>query len=424
MRSMWHENLSIHNEDYDALYRQCTHIIPELADILPKPEASSELVQDAPPQRSPHDCQAPPAPLSPARSPSPPIPEILTSPTDPTASALAAPVDPLPLTLARTLALSTASPSPPQAIGQPKGPRRIATTTSHTPAAPASDHLSLTPPLPLVPPLPPSLTSPSPLPSSSPPSLSPPLQLPPVPTVYDLPLPPPSPPPSLLSPPPVPQHHERTLPPPSSITTALPKPSEATKAQPNNCRMQEQTNISSIRNNDVNPIMKPQVQVPYDNNHNPNNIKGNPTRNNSNSNHSSIRNCNNHPGKPSDFSTSDNCKFMYDLGGSTLHPKDGSTRNVSDSTSSSSSDSAPCTTATDTHHSRNCDHDKTVLMASNINSMAPIDFAQAIPVGDIFSLHLTNNLPTILLCNSTHIDIAQHLPSYQRPAHPLNFDGT
>ena len=244
MRNVQNKNLSIRDKDYDALYRQCTHIIPELADILPKLESSSELVQDAPLQRSPRNCQAPPALSSPARSPSPPVPEILISPTDPAASALAAPVNPSPLTFTCTLALSTASPSSPRAISRPKGPQCIATTTSRMPAAPASDHLSLTPPPPLVPPLPPSLTSPLPLPSSPPPPISPPLQLLPTPTAHELPPPPPlpsspsppspSPSPSPLLPPPTPQVHECMPSPPLSITTTSPKPSEATEAKLNN----------------------------------------------------------------------------------------------------------------------------------------------------------------------------------------------
>jgi len=53
MRNVQNKNLSFHDRAYDTLYRQCTHIIPELADMLPKPEASSKIVQDAPLQRSP-----------------------------------------------------------------------------------------------------------------------------------------------------------------------------------------------------------------------------------------------------------------------------------------------------------------------------------------------------------------------------------
>jgi len=96
MRNVQNENLSIHDEAYSALYRQCIHIIPELAEVLPKPELSHEPVQNAPVQSTSHNCQAPSAPSSPARTPSSPIPELLTSPTDLVTSALDAPVDPSP----------------------------------------------------------------------------------------------------------------------------------------------------------------------------------------------------------------------------------------------------------------------------------------------------------------------------------------
>ena len=136
--------------------------------------------------------------------------------------------------------------------------------------------------------------------------------------------------------------------------------------------MQEQADISRVRHGNATPMTKPeQTQIPSDN-HNPDSIEGKPACDNSDStddtNHSSIRDRDNHPGKPSNFSTSNDCQFVYDPGRSILNSKDGSTRDVGDSTSSSS-DSASCTTATDTLHG--CDRDRSDVMVSNIYSVSP-----------------------------------------------------
>ena len=117
MRNVQNENLSIHNEAYSALYRQCIHIIPELAEVLPKPESSHKPMRNAPVQSTSRNCQAPSAPSSPTHTPLSPIPELLTSPTDLVTSALDAPVDPSPVPPPASdfvdHAPSTTPPSPP-----------------------------------------------------------------------------------------------------------------------------------------------------------------------------------------------------------------------------------------------------------------------------------------------------------------------
>jgi hypothetical protein len=107
---------STHDIAYDTLYRQCIHIILELADIFPKPELVPDPMQVVPLQRTPHSCQAPPTPSPSTCTALPPMSNLV-------ASALTTPIEPPPapalaqnpITCALVLpdiALLTTSPSP------------------------------------------------------------------------------------------------------------------------------------------------------------------------------------------------------------------------------------------------------------------------------------------------------------------------
>jgi len=158
-------------------------------------------------------------------------------------------------------------------------------------------------------------------------------------------------------------------------------------------------------------MTKLQVQVPS-NNHKLNlnsNIEDKSARDNSDdTSNSSYRNNNNHPCEPSDFGINSDCKLVHNPGGNDINTKDGSTHNVGDS--------AFYTTVTDTHHSWDCDRDKTVFTASDVDPVPTPDFAQAIPVPDVTSLCSADNLPPP--------DVVQRLRSLRHLAHPLDFDKT
>ena len=99
--------------------------------------------------------------------------------------------------------------------------------------------------------------------------------------------------------------------------------------------MQEKADISRVRNGDATPITKPeQAQAPHSNHHDPANTKGKIARNDSTGDTDYISSDRSHPREASDFGTNDNGEFMYDPGGHTPNSKDGSTRDVGDSSSS------------------------------------------------------------------------------------------
>jgi len=136
----------------------------------------------------------------------------------------------------------------------------------------------------------------------------------------------PPPPPPL----PTPQVYELTPPPPSSIAAALPKPSEATEAKPNNHAQQEESRSTS--QGDASLTTKPeQAQVLSDHDNPSDDIKGKTIHNSSD--HSSDCNRN--------FGTGDDPKIVYDPGGYTLNPKDDSMRDDGTDTTISS-DNASC----------------------------------------------------------------------------------
>ena len=152
MRCAASEISSTHDVAYGTLYRQCIRIIPELADVFPKPEPVPEPMQDAPSQRTSHSRHEPPTPSSSARVASPPALDLV-------ASAPTAPVPPpVPATaldlVARAPVLSdvappTTSPSSLPTLSRPRGPRRMLTTTmSLASAAPEPICLSSVPPSP------------------------------------------------------------------------------------------------------------------------------------------------------------------------------------------------------------------------------------------------------------------------------------
>jgi len=194
---------------------------------------------------------------------------------------------------------------------------RIPTSPSPSPPPTQNCPSSVSPPSTLTPPLPPT--------SSQPPSPSPPSQMLSSPQ---------SPPPTL---PPAPQVYELMPPPPSSIATALPKPSEATEAKPNNHAQQEESRSTS--QGDASPTTKPeQAQVLSDHHENPSDDIEGKTAHNSGD-HSS--NCNRN------FGTGNDPKIVYDPGGYTLNPKDDSMCDDGADTTISS-DNASC--SADTHN--------------------------------------------------------------------------
>jgi len=203
-----------------------------------------------------------------------------------------------------------------------------------------------------------------PLPTLPPPMPSPPLlPLPtkPLPTLTLSNLPPPS-----LPPPPTLQIHELMLPPPLSIAITSPNPSEATEAKPNSRQMQEQAETPRVRNGDATPITKPEpVQIPSDNHSHPNIIESKPACSDS-----SKCNYSNHSCNLKDLGINNNRKSVYDPGSNNINVKDGSRHDDGDSTSTSS-DSVSCTTAANTHHSPDHDHNKTIASPSDADAKSP-----------------------------------------------------
>ena len=116
--------------------------------------------------------------------------------------------------------------------------------------------------------------------------------------------------------------------------------------------MQENANISRVRNGDVTLATKPKpAQVPSDNHNIPdsningetvqgddNSIEGKPACNDiriiNSSNRSCNRNHSTHSYKASNFGTNDNGKFIYNLGGHTPNSKDSPATTVGNSRSS------------------------------------------------------------------------------------------
>ena len=225
--------------------------------------------------------------------------------------------------------------------------------------------------------------------------------------------------PPFSPPPPTPQIYELTPPPPSPIAAASPPPTEITEAKPNSRQMQEQTNITSTENGDASPITKPEPARVPSNNHNSDSIKDKPARDNSDDIGiiDSNRNNYNHPGKPSDFGTNDNGKFVYDLGGNHIDTKDDPTRVDNNDSPASSISNEPRTT--DAYCSDDRDCNKATFSPFNANTVPPIEFAQATPVPDVRSLRSTDNASAILPGDAT-----QCHRSPQQLQHPLDSDHT
>ena len=91
-------SLSDHDSRHAIFYRQCACRFPDVAEGLPKPEPLAEPEQDAPLPQTFHHNHTPSMSSSPARMPSPSVPEP-TAPMDPVANAPVVPVDPSPVSL-------------------------------------------------------------------------------------------------------------------------------------------------------------------------------------------------------------------------------------------------------------------------------------------------------------------------------------
>ena len=144
MKRAGSEISSTHNEAYDNLYWHCIHIIPELAEVLPKPKLSPEPMPDVPLQRKSHSHHVPPTPLPSACTALPPM-------TDFVASMLDVPVEPPPMPatapVLSDVAPLTTSPLSPPMPSQPRGPQCMLTnTTSLTSAVPMPVRPCLVPP--------------------------------------------------------------------------------------------------------------------------------------------------------------------------------------------------------------------------------------------------------------------------------------
>ena len=183
--------------------------------------------------------------------------------------------------------------------------------------------------------------------------------------------------------------------------------------------MQEQIDITSTENGDVSPITKPEPARVPSNNHNSDSIEDKPARDNSDDIGIIDSNCNNynHPGKPSDFSTNDNSKFVYNLGGNRIDTKDDPMRVDNDDSPASSISNEPCTA--DAYCSDNRNRDKATFSPFDADTVPPIEFAQATPVPNIRSPHSTDNASAILPGDAT-----QCHRSPQQLQHPLDSDHT
>ena len=131
--------------------------------------------------------------------------------------------------------------------------------------------------------------------------------------------------------------------------------------------MQENVDISRVRNGDATPATKPKsAQVPSDNHNTPdsningetaqgndNSIKGKPVHNDigiiNSSNRSCNRNHSTHSYKASDFGTNDNSKFVYNPGGHAPNSKDSPATMVGNSRSSGNVSYAADTFPTNAH---------------------------------------------------------------------------
>ena len=238
--------------------------------------------------------------------------------------------------------------------------------------------------------------------------------------------------------------------------------------------MQEQAEISTVRNGDASPITKlGQAQVPSDNhNHPDDNIEDKPARNDSIGDTVHISSDRSHPRDPSNFGTSDNGNLVYDPGGNSLNTEDSAQRDdddnsgdisIIDNSSNRNRNNHTCKASdlgvngngkfvydpgghtpnsedesgrvdsisisnkprtADAHCSDDRNRDKALLTASDVDPIPLIDFARAIPALDVTSPRPTDNPPTILQANSKCVDAAQHPPPLQRLADPHDPDRT
>jgi len=259
--------------------------------------------------------------------------------------------------------------------------------------------------------------------------------------------------------------------PPLLIAAASPKLSEATKVKQNTHSHQakEKTEISKVRNGDVNLITKPEpARVPSNiHNHPDYNIEDKPAHNDGTGNTTHISSDRSHSHEPSNFSSNSNGNLVYDPGGNDVDTEDGSMRvdNDSDSSnrshnthslkpsdfgiginsnskfvydpggsSSNTKDNSICVIddnrssisigdkprSTDAHLSCDCDRDKTSSSPPDANAVPPVLFVQATsPVLNVRSLCSTNN-NHIPQADSKCIDTAQHPLPFQQLADPLN----
>jgi len=95
------------------------------------------------------------------------------------------------------------------------------------------------------------------------------------------------------------------------------------------------------------------------------------------SNHSS--NHNSHP-LTLDFGISDISKFAYDPGGTTLNTEDSSARNNGADTTSTTTSSDDVPYADDIHLSLARDRDKSSLIASDVDTLLPLEFQATLPI--------------------------------------------
>ena len=167
--------------------------------------------------------------------------------------------------------------------------------------------------------------------------------------------------------------------------------------------------------------MKLQTQAPRNSHDNPDgDIKDRTPCDNDTSNLDHSSSDHSHLCKPSNSSTNDDGKLMYDPGGSILNTKDSSRRDDGDGTSTSiSTNIVSC--AMDTHHSDDRNRDKTIFTTSDADPLPSIDFVQSTsPVPNDITLRSKADFPAIL--HNSSIDT--NGPPLRHTAHHLDFDHT
>ena len=120
-----------------------------------------------------------------------------------------------------------------------------------------------------------------------------------------------------------------------------------------------------------------------------------------------------------DFGSRDISKFTYDPGGTTLNTEDSSAHNNGANTTSTSTSSDDVPYTDDIHLSLTCDRNKSSLIASNVDTLLPLEFVQVTrPVDAQHSA--TTIIPPIHLADLIYASTAQCAPVPQHPAQRLD----